>query len=198
MSAAGATTEHRAGAVNTMFATMELRPDSWEDAISPDDLRSRLREEIARLGRALDAGEPVEAEPGAPGRERRVVPVGPLEIRRELRFLRQLARALDEGEPGQIWYDRAGLGSVLFVRDGVSGRERFYKLVAGPLHALDASQVSLDSALGRALRGRRRGHEVWVDGPVRRRRLRILTLKTLPRRLGMEPTIPTVQGPERA
>src|SRR5690606_24109650 len=137
------------------------RPESWEDAVSPDDLSIRLRDEIARLRRALETREPVEADPTLPARVGRILPVGPLEIRRELRFLGQLSRALEQEEAGPVWYDRAGRGSVLFVRDGLSGHERFYKLVGGAPHALDASQIPLDSPLGRALRGKRRGYEVW-------------------------------------
>lgn len=177
-----------------MFATMEARPEPGESVVPLVELTERLHEEIGRLERALESGVPVEAEPGDRGR---VLPVGPVEIHRELRFLRQVASALEEAEPGRVWYDRAGLGSVLFVQDTQSAHERVYRLMAGPLHPLDASQVALDSPMGEAFRGRRRGSAVWVDGPLRRRHLRIVTLKTLPRRLGMEPSLPAVAGRAR-
>lgn len=179
-----------------MFATMEARPEPGESVVPRGELRERLREEIGRLERALESGMPVEREPGGRGR---VLPVGPAEIRRELRFLRQVAEALGEGEgePDPVWYDRAGLGSVLFVQDTRSGYERVYRLVGEPLHPLDAGQVALRSAAGRSFRGRRRGEAVWVDGPHRRRHLRIVTLRTLPRRLGLEPSLPDAAGRAR-
>jgi hypothetical protein len=175
-----------------MYATMKARPEPEDSVVPPMDLRERLHEEIGRLERALEAGAPVEA--GAAGWGR-VLPVGPIEIRRELRFLRQVASALEDADPGRVWFDRAGLGSVLFVQDTQSGYERVYRLVAEPLHPLDASQVALESPIGQAFRGRRRGSVVWVDGAHRRRHLRIATLKALPRRLGMEPSLhPSASG----
>lgn len=177
-----------------MFATMEARSEPGESVVPPMELWNRLHDEIGRLERALESGTPLEAEPERRGR---VIPVGPAEIRRELRFLRQVASTLEETEPGRVWYDRAGLGSVLFVQDTQSGYERVYRLMAGPLHPLDASQVALDSKVGSTLRGRRQGSAVWIDGPHRRQHVRILTLTTLPRRLGMEPALPVVPGETR-
>lgn len=174
-----------------MLAVMEARPEpEARSTVSRDELRWRLRHEISRLGRALESGTPVEAAAGRTPGDLRVIPVGAEEIRREMEFLEQVERALDDGEAGPVWRDRAGLGSVLFVREARSGRERFLKLMAGPLHPLDAGQVSLDSSVGRAFRGKRRGHEVWIDVPGGRERVRILTLRTLPQRLGLDPHLP--------
>lgn len=163
--------------------------------VSTAELRERVHEEIGRLERALETGAPVESDPAHCGR---VLPVGPVEIRWELRFLRQVAGALQDADPGRVWYDRAGLGSTLFVQDTQSGYERVYRLMAEPLHPLDAGQIALEFPIGRALRGKRRGDAVWVDGPYRRRHLRILTLRTLPRRLGMEPSRPALGSGARA
>lgn len=172
-----------------MFAALEACPQSGDSVVPPQELRERLNGEIRRLETALESGTPLEEEPLIRGR---VLPVGPVEIHRELRFLRQVAIALEAEEPGPVWYDRAGLGSVLLVQDMQSGYERVYRLMAGPLYPLDASQVALDSSIGEAFRGERRGNAVCTDGPYRRRHLRIVTLKTLPQRLGMvEPSLPT-------
>jgi transcription elongation factor GreA len=81
-----------------------------------------------------------------------------------------------------------GYGAVVFVRDQDSGEERFYTLVAGDPTDLDASQVSLASTPGQALLGRRPGDEVEVETPYREVRLRVVTVPTLPRRLGLPAT----------
>jgi transcription elongation GreA/GreB family factor len=65
----------------------------------------------------------------------------------------------------------------------VSGRDRFYKLVARRLDPLDAAQVALDSTLGRAFLGRRVGDEVEMLDGAGTRRLRIVMIKSVPERL---------------
>ena len=147
-----------------------------------DALSNRLAGEIERLERARRQGS---------------ARLLPQEIRRELRFLRQLADGLASTHPGTVWYDRAGYGSLLLARDE-AGRERFHKLVSRRLDPLDAAQVPLGSALGRALFGRRAGDVVEVRDATGARRLRIVTLKTLPRRLGMSAPGPIHRTEESA
>lgn len=166
--------------------TVQTRPQPrGEQAIAPEALRERLHAAIARLETALETGAPVEPGPLRAANDRRTRPVGPREIARELRFLRQLRASLDHDDPGPVPVDRAGLGSTLLVRDVRSGRESFCRLMLAPLHALDASQVTLDSPVGRALLGARARDDVWVDGPGERRCIRVVTLYTLPERLGI-------------
>ena len=108
-----------------------------------EEVQARLRAEIERreaeLARARHgrAGSPAAAE--RRGLERR------------LRFLRQVAAALPPVDAAELPERRAGVGSVLFVREQESGRERVYRLMPEPLDRLDAAQVALGSALGRAL-----------------------------------------------
>ena len=135
-------------------------------------------EEIAdRLEREIDQLERMRRQPHAAA-----TPLLPQEILRELRFLRQLSAGLACAHPGIVWHDRAGFGSVLVARDQ-GGRDRFYKLITQRLDPLDAAQVSLSSELGRALLGRRVRDEVETTERNAARRLRILTLRTLPERL---------------
>jgi hypothetical protein len=75
-----------------MHATMEAQRELRDSVVLPMVLKERLHEEIERLERALDTGAPVEAGFAGWGR---VVPVGAMEIRRELRFLRQLTSSLE-------------------------------------------------------------------------------------------------------
>ena len=148
-----------------------------------------LDEVAERLDREIDHLERMRRETrvgtmGARGvRGSGPAPLLPQEIRRELQFLRQLAAGLACTDPGTIWRDRAGFGSVVLARDLVSGRDRFYKLVARRLDPLDAAQVALDSELGRAFLGRRAGDEVETFDGAGARRLRIVLVKTLPERL---------------
>lgn len=134
-----------------------------------DDLSDRLAREIEQLERVRRQGSPS---------------LQPQEVERELRFLRQLAAGLACSHPGTVWFDRAGFGSVLLSRDE-AGRGRFHKLVSHRLDPLDAAQVPLGSDLGRALFGRRPRDVVAVRDAAGTRSLRIVTLKTLPRRLRM-------------
>jgi len=140
------------------------------DVVPLDELADRLEREIDQLER-------MRRHPGAA-----TTPLLPQEIQRELRFLRQLAAGLACAHPGTVWHDRAGFGPVLVARDP-GGRDRFYKLVTQRLDPLDAAQVSLSSELGRALLGKRVRDEVDATEGNAARRLRILTLRTLPERL---------------
>ena len=160
-----------------------LIEEAVDGAIAPlDALSERVTREIERLERGLQRGSAT---------------LLPQEIRRELRFLRQLAGGLASTHPGTVWYDRAGYGSLLLSRDE-AGRERFHKLVSRRLDPLDAAQVALGSAFGRALFGRRAGDVVEVRNAAGPRRLRIVTLKTLPRRLGMSAPGPIPRTEESA
>ena len=152
-----------------------------------------LHEVAERLDREIDYLERMRRESRVGTMAARGVrgsgpaPLLPQEIGRELQFLRQLAAGLACTDPGTIWSDRAGFGSVVLARDIASGRDRFYKLVARRLDPLDAAQVALASELGRAFLGRRAGEEVDTGTGAGARRLRIVTVKTLPERLRLTP-----------
>lgn len=160
------------------------QPRPRNGAIDPRLLGSRLRAEVERLETELLGWASTTAPaPGSRLTGRGSAGPRPHELLRELRFLRQLCQAMNAAPPDGIRYDRAGFGSLVLARDVVSGRDRFYKLVSGPLDPLDAAQVALESPLGRALAGRRPHDEVHVDGRRHGARLRVVTLKTLPQRL---------------
>lgn len=145
------------------------------------DVSDRLEREIDHLERLRSRTE----NSSTPVSGTRAVQLLPHEIRRELLFLRQLSAGLACGNPGPIWHDRVGYGTVLLARDMNTGTERFYKIVMHRLNPLDLAQVSLSSDVGRALHGSRRQDELEVVDRYGRTRLRLLTLKTLPQRLGM-------------
>jgi transcription elongation GreA/GreB family factor len=148
--------------------------------VSLDELADRLDREIDHLERLRS-----QARKASSPADRQRAPLLPQEIQRELQFLRQLSAGLACGDPGPIWYDRVGYGTVLLARDLGTGRERFYKIMMHRLDPLDLAQVTLSSDLGQAFHGRRAQEEVETDERCGRTRLRIMTLKTLPERLRM-------------
>ncbi len=154
------------------------------------ELRTRLGTELDRLSHELVS------------RSRRDPSAGPeengdtvaLEIERilqqRIRFLGQIMAGLSFVDPGVIWTDRAGYGSLLRVRDAYTGTEEIYTLTTGDFINLEEGQVSLASPIGHALLGGRVGDQVTVVTPRGQRRYEIMDLVTLPAQLGIVPTDP--------
>jgi transcription elongation factor GreA len=143
-----------------------------------------LSEELARwMALALDDFDSVAPPPVD---EERVS-----YIRRRMSTLGSLVAGLAGVEPTMIPKNRAGFGSVVRIRDMVTGEEHTYTLMTGDLVNLSEGHVSLASPIGNALLGRARGEEVSVITPRGLRRYKLLTLCTLPQRLaGNRPGIP--------
>jgi transcription elongation factor GreA len=154
------------------------------------ELRTRLGTELDRLSHELvtrsrhdPAAEPERsADPAAMEIERL--------LQRRIRFLGQLVAGLASVDPGVIWTDRAGFGSLLRVRDALTGTEEIYTLTTSDFINLDEGQVSLASPIGHALLGRRAGDLVTVVTPRGQRRYEIMDLVTLPTQLGIAPADP--------
>jgi transcription elongation GreA/GreB family factor len=156
-----------------------------ENLINRGDLLLPLENRIRRLKLALVTGErPIffgyRTTCGSPLSESEK-----REVEREIRFLSQLERELENSRREGIYKDRADFGSEVATRDLLWGRDRHYRLLDGPLHPADRSQVSLESPHGRALRGARAGDEAVVLSSGAAGRLRIIQVKTLPHRLGL-------------
>ncbi len=143
-------------------------------------LIDRLREELVALESASSADGP------AARRVRPIRPVG-VDVAREMAFLRRVAAGLADVEGPCFPYDRAAAGSVLLVRDLRSGRDRFRKLMPGPIDPRDAAQLHVDSIEGRALLDRAVGDTVAVGGAGGDGTLLIRLMTTLPQRLGLHP-----------
>ena len=71
------------------------------------------------------------------------------------------------------------------MEDLQTGRRERHLLVTGEVLDLGENHVTLGSPLGQALLGRRAGERIAVDLPQGRRNLRIVSLVTLPRMLGL-------------
>jgi hypothetical protein len=141
---------------------------------------ARLRDEVASLEASVAVGRP------RPRTRRPVEPVG-VDVAREIRFLKHVAAGLATSPGEELPFEHAGAGSVLRARDLRWGRERLYKLMPGPLDRLDAGQVRIDSAPGRALLNREAGEIVTLRDAGTEKRLLITLMTTLPQRLGMRP-----------
>jgi transcription elongation factor GreA len=154
------------------------------------ELRTRLGIELDRLSHDLvsrarrdpSAGSERRADAAAMETERL--------LQRRVRFLGQLVAGLSSVDPGVIWTDRAGYGSLLRVRDVQTGTEEIYTLTTGDFINLDEGQVSLASPIGHALLGTRVGDHVTVVTPRGQRRYEIMDLVTLPVQMGIVPNDP--------
>lgn len=136
------------------------------------ELLDRVRERVAELIALEGAGPDADPHDGQPPALR-------------LRVLRQISLALADAVPRDVPYADAGLGSMLTLQDSVTGEYLEYLLMAGDLVDLDAGQVSMASAIGQSVLGRRAGDSVTVLLPRGRRSFRIAALTTLPAALGL-------------
>lgn len=166
-----------------LVATVQTGTILRDENRIPLELAARLREEQRLLTRELLALHVPACEARRQGGSHTLDRIRG--IRRRLRLVAQLIAELPLAVPESLAPDRAGFGTAVYVKDLDSGRERGHRLVCGEPDALDASQVSLASPLGRALASSRPGDVVTHNSPGGTRRLRILTLTTLPRALGM-------------
>ena len=105
-----------------------------------------------------------------------------------VRFLGQLTAGWASAPPEAFPVSGAGFGSEVIVEDVDHGVRATYTLMTGPLLDIEQGHVSLASPIGRALLGRREGEVIAVQTPQRRRRLRVVTVRTLHEQLADIPT----------
>jgi hypothetical protein len=105
-----------------------------------------------------------------------------------VRFLGQLAAGWASAPPEAFPVTGAGFGSEVVVEDVDHGVRATYTLMAGPLLDIEQGHVSLASPIGRALLGRREREVITVQTPQRRRRLRVVSVRTLREQLADTPT----------
>ena len=106
-------------------------------------------------------------------------------VQQRMRRLGQLVAGLAGVDHGSIWSDRAGFGSIVRVRDCLTDEVDTYELMTGEFVDPAEGHVSLSSPIGHALTGARVGDEVSVTTPVGERRFEVLSVLTLPARLGI-------------
>jgi transcription elongation factor GreA len=100
-------------------------------------------------------------------------------VQARLGQLRQRLSKLSQIDITQISHDKVGLGSRVIVKDTATGAEESYSLVFGDSVEFEEGQVTMSSAIGRALVGKAVGDLVVLKLPATTRKLEIIDLKTI-------------------
>ena len=137
------------------------------------EIRARLGGELERLSAELAVETSISTEAEA--------------ARLRVATLGRLVAGLATVDPAALPADRAGFGSVVRARDLTTGEESLYTLMTGDLADPDEGHVSLASPIGHALLGRAPGDRVAVATPRGERRFELVSLLTLPQRVGLAP-----------
>ncbi|MEO6211647.1 MAG: GreA/GreB family elongation factor [Gemmatimonadaceae bacterium] len=100
-------------------------------------------------------------------------------VQARLGQLRQRLSKLSQIDVTQISHDKVGLGSRVIVKDIATGSEESYQLVFGDAIEFEEGQVTMSSAIGKALVGKAVGELVILRLPNATRKLEIIDLKTI-------------------
>jgi transcription elongation factor GreA len=100
-------------------------------------------------------------------------------VQARLGQLRQRLSKLSQIDVTQISHDKVGLGSRVIVKDNATGAEESYQLVFGDAVEFEEGQVTMSSAIGKALVGKAVGELVLLRLPNVTRKLEIIDLKTI-------------------
>jgi len=100
-------------------------------------------------------------------------------VQARLGQLRQRLSKLSQIDVTQISHDKVGLGSRVIVKDNATGAEESYQLVFGDAVEFEEGQVTMSSAIGKALVGKAVGELVLLRLPNATRKLEIIDLKTI-------------------
>lgn len=147
------------------------------------DLKEQVEDALERLSQLLPAH--TRQKPRAQGAAVRDS-VEIERVRRTIRFLRQVRAAWVDLPENALPLEGAGFGSTVVVEDLDHGVRDRYTLMTGALLDIDSDQVSLASPLGQALLGARPGDSLVVVTPQRRRRLRVVGVRSLQERIDDE------------
>jgi len=93
--------------------------------------------------------------------------------------LRQRLSKLSSIDIALIPRDQVGLGSKVSVTEVGTNTKQTYSLVFGDAEEFDESQVTMSSAIGRALVGKVVGDIALLKLPASTRKLRIDAIKTI-------------------
>ncbi|HEY0016986.1 MAG TPA: GreA/GreB family elongation factor [Longimicrobium sp.] len=150
-----------------------------------DDLKNKLGEEIERLThelqvvlpeaikKAVEHGDLRENSEYKSALERQQF------VQARLNHLTRRAGELSKMDLTQIPADRIGFGSRVTVTDMRTREEETYTLAFGDFIDLDSGQISMASALGQTLMGKKEGEKVSIQLPRGERKLHIKKVQTL-------------------
>ncbi|WP_419161927.1 GreA/GreB family elongation factor [Candidatus Palauibacter sp.] len=100
-------------------------------------------------------------------------------IRARLDHLARRMSQLGEIDIEHVPTDRVGFGSKIEVRDVADGEIECFTLTLGDDIDFDNNQISMESPIGKALLGKRKGESVNVILPAGARELEVLGFETL-------------------
>lgn len=153
-----------------------------------EELKNKLGEEIERLTHELQVTLPqaikkaVEHGDLRENSEYKAALEQQQFVQARLNHLTRRAGELSKIDVTQIPVDRVGFGSRVTVVDMRTREEDTYSLVFGDfidIDSIDSGQVSVASALGQALMGKKKGETVTLTLPRGERKLKIKALTTL-------------------
>ncbi|HST59309.1 MAG TPA: GreA/GreB family elongation factor [Longimicrobium sp.] len=151
-----------------------------------EDLKNKLGEEIERLThelqvvlpeaikKAVEHGDLRENSEYKSALERQQF------VQARLNHLSRRAAELSKMDLSQIDPHRVGFGSRVTVVDMRTREEETYSLAFGDFIDIESGQISMASALGQTLMGKKKGEKVSVQLPRGERKLHIKEVVTLP------------------
>lgn len=150
-----------------------------------EELKNKLGEEIERLTHELQVTLPeaikkaVEHGDLKENSEYKSALEQQQFVQARLNHLTRRAGELSKIDISQIPSDRIGFGSRVTVVDMRTREEETYSLTFGDFMDIDSGQISMASALGQALMGKKKGDTVSLTLPRGERKLKIKSMTTL-------------------
>ncbi len=154
-----------------------------------EELKNKLGEEIERLTHELQVTLPkaiqkaVEHGDLRENSEYKSALERQQQVQARLNHLTQRLGELSKIDLSDVPSDRVAFGSRVTVVDMRTREEETYTLVFGDHIDIDSGQISVASALGKALIGKKKGETVSLQLPRGERKLKIRELVTLPQML---------------
>ena len=140
------------------------------------DLGATLSDELEQLSTELLSWfhEPSPSSSSVSGgRDRRLV------VQERIRFLGALIAGIQGADPAHLSRNRAGLGSIVRVRDQATNEGLTFTVVPFDLADGTSDRVTPASPIGQAILGARAGDTVDIATPIRTRRVRIEHVATI-------------------
>ena len=151
-----------------------------------DELKNKLGEEIERLTHELQITLPkaiqkaVEHGDLRENSEYKSALERQQQVQARLNHLTQRLGELSKIDLSDVPSDRVAFGSRVTVVDMRTREEETYSLAFGDFIDIDSGQISMASALGQTLMGKKQGEKVSVQLPRGERKLHIKEVVTLP------------------
>lgn len=150
-----------------------------------DEIKAKLDEEISRLTHELQVTLPKAIQKAVEHGDLRENSEYKTALERQqfvqarLNHLTRRRGEISNVDLSAIPADRVGFGSRVTVVDLQGGDEETYTLVFGDFIDIETGQISMASALGQSLLGRKPGDEIELRLPRITRKLRVERLTTL-------------------